>query len=229
LYTKKYGHVINGQKLDYSVSPRQYGALQQLCFAINRMRQEDDMTTRIDLKLATADRHEALDQAFSGFSLTTLPGYSAFLNAHAAALLPLEARLEAADVQRKVPDWAVRSRKAALLRDLTQLGLCVPAALDIPAIDPDGIGGAVYMLEVLRQNGRNQLRHVEASADARLHGVTAYLADHHDMPLWNSYTAWLDEQDAARFPAMLTAARQVADVFLLAAQRHHPERLLATL
>ncbi|MBB5193522.1 heme oxygenase [Silvimonas terrae] len=187
------------------------------------------MTTRIDLKLATADRHEALDQAFSGFALTTLPGYSAFLNAHAAALLPLEARLEAADVQRKVPDWAARSRKAALLRDLAHLGLAVPGALDIPAIDPDGLGGAVYILEILRQNARSQLRHVEAATDPRLHAATHYLADHQDMPLWNSYTTWLDQQDAARFPAMLTAARQVADVFLLAAQRHHPERSLVTL
>ncbi|WP_188693939.1 biliverdin-producing heme oxygenase [Silvimonas amylolytica] len=187
------------------------------------------MTTRIDLKLATADRHEALDQAFSGFALTTLSGYSAFLTAHAAALLPLEAHLAAADVQRKVPDWAVRSRKAALLHDLAQLGLQVPAAIEIPAIDPEGLGGAVYILEILRQSARSQLRLVTSSADVRLQEAVRYLAEHQDLPLWNSYSAWLDEQDAARFPALLTAARQVTDVFLLAAQRHHPERALATM
>ncbi|WP_283150014.1 biliverdin-producing heme oxygenase [Silvimonas soli] len=185
------------------------------------------MTTRIDLKLATADRHEALDQAFAGFAITTLPGYTAFLRAQAAALFPLEARLETSGVSRLVPDWSKRTRRAALAKDLSTLGLNTPPAIEIPAIDPEGLAGAVYVLEIVRQSARAQARHVLAADDPQLHAATTYLTYNEELPLWTSFAEQLDQIDADHFPAQLTAARQVFDVFLAAAQHFHPQRTAA--
>lgn len=180
------------------------------------------MSIRMDLKLATADRHEALDQAFAGYALATRSGYAAFLRAHAAALFPLEERLESLGIAQWLPDWPDRRRRDALAHDLAQLGLSRPAPLAVPAIDVRGIAGAAYVLEGSRLGARFLARHVLASEDSSLHRATAYLTHHADLPLWPTFVAALDQLNPNELPDLRTAALQVFDVFAEAAQRYRP-------
>ena len=180
------------------------------------------MSIRMDLKLATADRHEALDRAFSGFALASRSGYEAFLRAHAAAVFPLEERLEALGIHQWLPDWPDRRRRAALAQDLQTLGLSKPEPLWLPAIDTRGIAGAVYVLEGSRLGARFLARHVLASEDTSLHAATAYLTHHAELPLWPTFVAALDQLDPAQIPDLRTAALQVFDVFANAAQLYRP-------
>ena len=68
---------------------------------------------RDELRRATAEAHGALDARLGAFDLARLDGYRRFLEINAAALLPLEASLEAAGVAAIFPDWPWRSRRAA--------------------------------------------------------------------------------------------------------------------
>jgi len=76
---------------------------------------------RNNLRQSTAAAHRRLDTQFSGFHLTSLAGYRRFLEASAAALLPLEAALVQADVARHFPDWPERSRSAAIASDILRI------------------------------------------------------------------------------------------------------------
>ncbi|GAB7129574.1 biliverdin-producing heme oxygenase [Silvimonas sp. JCM 19000] len=183
----------------------------------------------MDLKLATEDRHEAVDRAFSGFALATRSGYEAFLLAHAAALFPLEERLEALGIGNWLTDWPERRRREALAADLAQLGLSRPAPLAVPAIDVKGLAGAAYVLEGSRLGARFLARHVLAGEDHSLHAATRYLTHHAEQPLWPRFVEKLDQLPADSVPDLRTAALQVFDVFADAAQRYRPAVIEPTL
>lgn len=70
------------------------------------------------LREATAHAHAAVDAVFGGYDLSDRDGYARFLSAHAAAMVPLEAALDAAGAERVTADWASRKRADLILADL---------------------------------------------------------------------------------------------------------------
>lgn len=152
---------------------------------------------RLCLRSVTAEAHARLDARLGAFDLTGLPDYRRFLEANAAALLPLEAALTAARVAEIFPDWDLRSRKAAILEDLARTGgqiepLPVPGPLDV-----GGVLGTMYVLENSRLDARARLIAVKRSTDAQVLHATAFLrhgAGHH---FWPSFLAILESHPAA--------------------------------
>jgi heme oxygenase (biliverdin-IX-beta and delta-forming) len=59
---------------------------------------------RQKLKRSTEAGHRRLDETLSDFDLTSVLGYRRFLEASAAALLPLETALEEAGIAAILPD-----------------------------------------------------------------------------------------------------------------------------
>ena len=113
-----------------------------------------ELTVRGSLRAATAEAHERVDRVFSAFDLTRGEGYARFLQAQAAALLPLERALEAGAAPGLGLGWPARRREAALLADLAALGAAVPANDDLPPIArPAAALGTLYVLEGSRLGG----------------------------------------------------------------------------
>ncbi len=113
------------------------------------------------LRDATASAHERVDAAFSSYDLADPAGYAAFLHAHAEALLPIEAALDAVGAERLIDDWPDRRRGGAIRRDLEALGEIVPPVPAFPSIDEDAqIAGALYVLEGSRLGGKLLARQV---------------------------------------------------------------------
>lgn len=117
------------------------------------------------LRDATAQAHDRVDSAFAAFDLTDRDSYAAFLAAHAAALLPLEAALDAAGAERVISDWPQRRRGALLIADLAALEADVPAPVEYrPVLDDDAaIAGALYVVEGSRLGGRMLARGIGAN------------------------------------------------------------------
>ncbi len=65
--------------------------------------------------------HEQVDATFGRYALQTRLHYTAFLQAHAQALIGLEDLLERSGIQRLLPDWAERRRTGVLAEDLQRL------------------------------------------------------------------------------------------------------------
>lgn len=143
------------------------------------------------LRAATSKDHEALDALASAFDFETASGYSGFLSASAAALFPLELALERAGVEDWLRDWPLRTRRAALARDLAALGASVPVAK--PEATPSRAFGAglLYVLEGSRLGARVLARRVrEAEPDLPV----AYLTHGDDAHPWRSFLTWLEAQ-----------------------------------
>ena len=105
---------------------------------------------------------------FASFDLGAKDGYRRFLSAHADAVLPIEAALDAAQAGEVIADWDMRRRGEALRADLAALGTPVlsgdePAAIagfDDADTKPFAIAGAIYVLEGSRLGGRFLARQV---------------------------------------------------------------------
>lgn len=148
-------------------------------------------TLRDRLRAATYKDHAALDAIASATDVGAAVGYARFLNASAAALTPLELALERAGVDGWLEDWPLRTRRAALARDLAVLGVSTPTAE--PAATPShsfGVG-LLYVLEGSRLGARVLARRVRG---AGLDLPIAYLTHGDDANLWRSFLAWLEAQ-----------------------------------
>lgn len=107
-----------------------------------------DSPTRASLRAATAPAHARVDALFSGFDLSSRPGYARFLQAQAAALLPLERALAAGGALAGELAWPARRRAPALLADLRAWELAVPAGEALAPIGgPAAALGTLYVLE----------------------------------------------------------------------------------
>lgn len=152
---------------------------------------------RLCLRSVTAEAHARLDARLTALDLTGLPGYRRFLEAIAAALLPLEAALVAGRVAEIFPDWELRSRKAAILEDLVRIdGHFEPLPAPGP-LDFGGVLGTMYVLESSRLDARVLLNAVKRSPDAEVLHATAFLrhgAGHH---FWPSFLAILESRATA--------------------------------
>jgi heme oxygenase len=158
---------------------------------------------RWHLRDATADLHEVADTLGSDFDLGTTGDYARFLRAHARALLPLEAALEAAGIEDFLPDWPQRRRGAALRADLAALGEAVPQAPRLCLHTAAAALGAAYVLEGSRMGNGLLLRRVRDS------GLPAAYLAHAGAPGgWPGFLAQLEA--ALRVPALWQAAAEGA-------------------
>jgi len=144
------------------------------------------------LRTATAEAHARLDEQVRALDLRGLPEYRRFLEASTAALLPLERSLIEAGVARIFPDWALRSRRHAILHDLARVdGVAHPLAAP-PRLDFAGVLGTMYVLEGSRLGAQVLLKSVARSSDAVVTQATAYLSHGAGRHLWQSFLALLE-------------------------------------
>lgn len=176
---------------------------------------------RSELRHATSDNHARLDALFGSCDLQTLPGYLGFLEAHAQAVLPLEAALIKSGVERLFPDWSSRSRTRALSADLIGLSSKIKIFPTLPRLDFDGVLGTMYVLEGSRLGARFLLGRVRQSPDPVVAGATAYLSHGAGSRLWQSFLGLLELHAAKIDDPMKTisAARWTFDLFEKAAMR----------
>jgi heme oxygenase len=176
---------------------------------------------RLCLRSVTAEAHARLDARRGALDLTSLPDYRRFLEASAAALLPLEAALAAAQVVAIFPDWELRSRQAAILEDLARIGghlepLPAPGPLDF-----GGVLGTMYVLEACRLDARVLLNAVKRSTDARVLHATAFLRHGAGHQFWPSFLMILESHaDADHEASAIDGAMQAFATFERAAAWH---------
>ena len=174
---------------------------------------------RDHLRHATSDQHARLDAQFGALDLTGRAGYRAFLEASAAALMPLEDALEAAGVDDVFPDWEQRSRRTAMLDDLARVGgTARPLKADL-SLDAGAVLGVMYVLEGSRLGARYLLKTVAKSSDPVVTSATRYLAHGADGRLWQSFLVMLERHAAALSDdaGAIAGARQAFDLFEQAA------------
>ncbi len=167
------------------------------------------------LREGTRAEHERLDGLFEAFDLADAGAYARFLNAHAEALLPVEAALDGV-ADRVIADWAERKRSAEVLADLAALGAPTPAAPAAATIETiPAIAGALYVIEGSRLGGRMLVKQVGAGLP------TAYLGGEQPRGRWPALLDAIDAvltDDVATEQAVL-AARDVFDRFERAGRR----------
>ncbi|MFC5322210.1 biliverdin-producing heme oxygenase [Bradyrhizobium oligotrophicum] len=168
------------------------------------------------LKAATAAAHHALDERLGQFDLTTTAHYRRFLQASAAALLPLEAALEHAGVAACFDDWARRRRSPAIMADLADLGgVAIPMSLPVQRPDRAFVFGTLYVLEGSRLGAAYLLRVVAASADPKVRRAIRYLGHGAGVGLWHSFLSQLSREPATPDDEvrMIESAREAFAVF----------------
>jgi heme oxygenase len=149
------------------------------------------------LRAATAAAHHDLDAQLAAFDLASRDGYRRFLEASAAALLPLEAALEQAGVAGIFSDWAQRSRRTAIIADLDRIGGKIRPLPDIRPLNRHGLFGTVYVLEGSRLGAKFLVRMMARSTDPQMAEATAYLSHGTGQPLWRSFLARLNSEPIA--------------------------------
>ena len=173
------------------------------------------------LRDATADAHARLDVQLDRLDLARLADYRDFLDLSASALLPLEAALVGAGVERIFADWPLRARSRAILDDLERVG-----GNPHPLASPGCVGladvlGAMYVLEGSRLGAKVLARRASSSADPVVAGATAYLRHGAGLHLWPSFLAILERHRTALHDddAVIAAARRGFALFAAAAAR----------
>lgn len=177
---------------------------------------------RKELRNATAASHGRLDDLISRFDYETVAGYRAFLELHAAVLLPIERWLEAGGVAEYLPDWQHRARSAALRQDLAALGLSPGGGQEVTYDNaPCTMAGVLYVMEGSRLGGRVLLNRVRSGGV----GLPAAFLEHGaGETLWRSFLTWLGRQpnDAAFAACAARAACNVFELYCREAQRRLP-------
>ena len=182
-------------------------------------------TIREMLRAEGGALHEQVDATFGRYVLQTRPHYTAFLQAHAQALIGLEALLERSGIQRLLPDWAERRRSGVLGEDLQRLAADQPEPVFIERLLDEGeCWGVAYVLEGSRLGSRLLDRHAGESADEAVRAARAYLGHVPPKGAWPAFLACLDTagEDVRLRPAMLAGQRLAFEVFLAAGQRYAP-------
>lgn len=157
------------------------------------------------LKTATSAAHRELDTLISALELHHPRDYLLFLEASAAALLPLERLLQQAEVEQALQDWPRRARAAALHADLAELhGVAPEITLGRQALSPPQVTGVVYVLEGSRLGARVLRERVPRGCMAM-----SYLSAG-DAGLWPSFLAQLEAPAMPWDPLETTAAARWA-------------------
>lgn len=195
------------------------------------MRLNADGSVRSFLRAHTREAHESVDLRYATLDISRRDDYALFLQAHADAVLPLEAALEAAGVQDVVPDWLNRRRTPSLLEDLQFLGAPAHSRRAAPSIRSKAeLWGVLYTLEGSRLGARILSARVETSSDQLVSGAKAYLCHGARKRLWPSFLNRLEGAPEPRThpDLLLKGARCAFARFQLALpERATPEALLA--
>jgi heme oxygenase len=165
------------------------------------------------LRHSTTAAHAAVDRHFAAMLAAGLSGYTDFLRASAAAVLPLEQALAAARVHEILPDWDARARSTALRDDLAALGAGMPMVrADVAAAGGEARQfGMLYVLEGSRLGAKILARDAQASADARIRAATRYLRHGEGQRFWPSFVERLEASAAAaRAPHEAVAGARAA-------------------
>lgn len=173
------------------------------------------------LKDATAADHARLDARLGSFDLLEPGGYRRFLEANAAALLPLESALVKAGVRKVLPNWDRHARSRAILADLSTTG-GTPDSLDVPVLSGrSAVLGTLYVLEGSRLGAAWLLKHIRRTSDPRILNATAYLAHGAGQRFWQDFLATLEDHadEVGDTNDLVDPARRAFDLFLKAAQR----------
>ncbi len=173
-------------------------------------------TARFRLREATRVHHDAVDAAFGTVDLADPAQYRIFLQAQAAAFIPVEQAIEEGDPLSIVPDWPERRRAHLLLDDLAELNAVPESFVDPPRIvSPSALLGAVYVLEGSRLGGRLLARSIPADLPRRF-------IDSSDPQAWRRLAVLLDE--ALRTEEQIADATETACAvflrFTVGARRH---------
>lgn len=175
------------------------------------------VSLRTLLRTATADDHARLDARLGTLDLGTAAGLRCFLEINAAALLPLEAALEAAGVADLLPDWHRHARSRSILADLAALG-GTARPLEPPRIAGRfAMLGTLYVLEGSRLGAAHLLKAIRRSAATGL--PTAFLGHGAGERLWPDFLAVL-ERHAGELPdegSIVEPARRAFALFEQAA------------
>ena len=152
---------------------------------------------RFFLREATRDLHHELDTAISQLDLGEADDYAAFLRIHAAALLPLEAALEAGGIASRFVAWQHHRRSEALKVDLRACGIKHEHSESLAQIESaEAQMGVLYVLEGSRLGGRLLARQA-AGQEVR----NAFLLHGAGLPLWQDFLSQLErlpDDDATR-------------------------------
>ena len=144
--------------------------------------------SRFRLRAATQADHDEVDAAFGAVDLADAAQYRTFLQAQAAAFIPVEQAIDAADTLAVVPDWPERRRADLLRQDLSELGAAPGEYLDPPALaSPSAVLGAIYVLEGSRLGGRLLARSLPADMPRRF-------IDSSDPKAWKRLVELLDSK-----------------------------------
>ena len=173
-------------------------------------------SARTALRTATAAYHERVDAAFSKAVLSDRTSYGLFLQAQAAAHLPVEDALARGGVEAIVPDWEARRRDTALRDDLAELGLAVPApAGELVLAGDEALLGGLYVLEGSRLGGTLLKRGVAPGLPTRFLGGM-------DSGAWRELLGMLDARlnTEAKRTAAIGAACAVFTLFETSGRRH---------
>ena len=151
------------------------------------------------LRAKTAADHANVDARFSALVGEGTAGYGEFLRLSAAAIYPLERALTEGNVERLLPDWQERSRRAALRADLADLGIDDPPLIRLPALDDEANQfGALYVLEGSRLGARVLVRKLLAAPTQRPQSALRYLRHGECLPLWQTFLERLESSAAIR-------------------------------
>jgi heme oxygenase len=170
-------------------------------------------SARLAIRAGTADDHERLDQLFEGFDLADRDAYGHFLIAHARALPPVEAAIDAAGAAAWIPGWAHRRRAAAITADLAALRLAPPPpAAYAPLVDEAECWGAAYVVEGSRLGGALLARRVAADLPR------TYLAAAQAKGAWAGFVSAMDAAlgSAEGVVRATVAARRTFNLFAAA-------------
>lgn len=144
------------------------------------------------LRAHTQPFHERAERAFARFDLTTSSGYEGFLQAQAAAVIPIEDALESFGAARLLPDWAERRRSGAVRSDLATLGAAHDPAPSYPAVANDAEAwGALYVIEGSKIGARFLLGRIRSRA-------TQFLSHRGGPDSWRDFVARLNGLDSTQ-------------------------------
>lgn len=150
------------------------------------------MAIRWALRQDTAAAHAAIEQLYETLDLSSRPGLTVFLAAHAAAFRAIVGALDAT-VPAELAD-RVAAMIALIEADLATLDVTRhPQGLPAPSPVADPLG-LVYVVAGSRLGARILARRAAASPDPAVRGACGYLAAAQSDGLWPAFVAHLEDR-----------------------------------
>jgi heme oxygenase len=162
---------------------------------------------RQSLRNETAILHESVERHFAPGRMTR-DSYIRYLMMN-RPFASIEPALEAANIHRVLPDWAMRRRRFDLASDMDAMGIPARETRAFPISDDIGtLLGWSYVLEGSRLGARFILKGIESTRDRELITATRFLRHGVGIDLWTTFTAALSRID--RDPSAIESACEAA-------------------